>query len=123
MATDIELAVKPVLESAGISPFEIVEREFPGERWIIISVSEDSIATGQSLAGDIEKRLSDGHDAISVTVFFRAAKEDVDNAGTHAATGRLSDRSVDRLIQLLEARSRTSDAVPSLRYMEDPRAS
>ncbi|EOD64367.1 hypothetical protein H480_32203 [Amycolatopsis vancoresmycina DSM 44592] len=30
---------------------------------------------------------------------------------------------VDQLVKLLEARSRTSDALPSLRYVEDPRAS
>ncbi|CRK54471.1 conserved hypothetical protein [Rhodococcus sp. RD6.2] len=116
---------QPLLDEAGISIIRVEEREFPGEHWVIIFVSESEIAAGQSLAGSIERRLVEGQSSSAdpVTVIFRAERREDAPEDASSGGGRLSDKSVDRLIQLLEARSRTSDAVPSLRYMEDPRAS
>ncbi|NKS50576.1 AAA family ATPase [Rhodococcus hoagii] len=114
--------IRPTLDGAGIVALDIQEREFPGEHWVIITVDPKSVALGQSLAGELEKRLLRG-DESSITVLFRGAIHDSTDAEDSQSGGKLADPAVDRLIQLLEARSRTSDAVPSLKYMEDPRAS
>ncbi|WP_167352069.1 ATP-binding protein [Rhodococcus gordoniae] len=119
---DAASAIKPTLEQAGIAALDIQQREFPGEFWVIVTVDPDLVAVGQSLAGELETRVK-APDGSTVTVLFRGSPPTTAEEPVSIASGRLHDSSVDRLIQLLEARSRTSDAVPSLSYMEDPRAS
>lgn len=118
-------SVKTVLGQAGIRESKIEERDFPGEHWVVVYVEQGSVAAGQSLAGEIERKIQESRSNpdIAVTVFFRAQERSVEEAAAATSGGKLSGRAVDQLIQLLEARSRTSEAVPSLRYMEDPRAS
>ncbi|MEU7098574.1 ATP-binding protein [Streptomyces longwoodensis] len=103
----------------------VEERSFPGERWFLVWVDEDSIAAAQSLAGAIEQELNSVHDTEneSLAVTFRPHRADVEKPMTSMPKSALASSKVDQLIQLLEARSRTSDALPSLKYMEDPRAS
>lgn len=117
--------VNGILKSVGLSAQMVTEREFPGEHWVIITVEAGALVTAQSLAGQIESELSEKLSAVetSVTVFFRPVRHEPENPSNTASAGRLSGANVDQLIQLLEARSRTSEAVPSLDYREDPRAS
>lgn len=113
------------LADAGIEIIgEVDERTFPGEHWFIVHVPEGSLTAAQSLAGSIENKLNNASD-IDATVFvvnFRGKAPELLSEETEKGTGRLAGRDVDQFIQLLEARSRTSDALPSLKYMEDPRA-
>ena len=108
-----------------VDDHDIQERTFPGERWIIILVPEDTLLVAQSLAGSIERGLNEAsHDEESpFTVVFRSRPEQSKAGVASARGGLLFTPQVDQLIQLLEARSRTSDALPSLKYVEDPRAS
>lgn len=123
--SEYEARIARVLNDADISIVRAEERSFPGERWFLVWVNEDSIAAAQSLAGVIEQELNSIHpaDNESLAVTFRPHSAHVENHRSVSRTGALASPKVDQLIQLLEARSRTSDALPSLKYMEDPRAS
>ncbi|TDT24017.1 AAA ATPase-like protein [Streptomyces sp. BK208] len=124
-ASDYESHIARVLTDADISIVRVEERSFPGERWVLIWVNEDSIAAAQSLAGTIEQELNSVHntEGESLAVTFRPHRTDVEKPRTPTSNSVLASPKIDQLIQLLEARSRTSDALPSLKYMEDPRAS
>ncbi|MET7314519.1 ATP-binding protein [Streptomyces thermoviolaceus] len=117
--------IASALEEASISIVRVDERSFPGEKWFVVWVDEGSLVTAQSLAGSIEQMLNEAADAASqsLVVTFRPYRDEEKKVAEVEAGGRLSGPKVDQLIQLLEARSRTSDALPSLKYMEDPRAS
>lgn len=108
-----------------VSSEDIQERSFPGERWIIVLVPADALLVAQSLSGAIERGLNDlDHSGEPpFTVVFRAKVDEEEPAVLPEPRGRLSAPKLDQLIQLLEARSRTSDALPSLKYVADPRAS
>lgn len=112
------------LAAAGISVKEVQERTFPGERWLITYVPEESVVVAQSLAGSLEQTLNekDG-DSHSFVVVVRPAVVAAAPVDPPKRRGRLAERDVDQLVQLMEARSRTSDALPSLHYVEDPRTS
>lgn len=113
------------LAEAGIAVERIEERSFPGERWLVVYVPVDSLVVAQSLAGELESGLNlagQSNDTPFSLVFRPYAEATPAVAGTERR-GRLSGSKIDQLIQLLEARSRTSDALPSLKYVEDPRAS
>ncbi|GGS30979.1 hypothetical protein GCM10010269_81950 [Streptomyces humidus] len=124
-ASDYEARIARVLDDADIPIVRVEERSFPGERWFLVWVDEDSIAAAQSLAGPIEQELNSVHDTEneSLAVTFRPHRTDVEKPLPSTPKSVLASSKVDQLIQLLEARSRTSDALPSLKYMEDPRAS
>lgn len=117
--------LKELLDEAGIEAVRTEERVFPGERWLVIYVPHGSLLTAQASAGALEEKLNDGADgdSASLVVVFRAAPVAPSADEVDSSRGRLAGKDVDQLIQLLEARSRTSDALPSLKYMEDPRAS
>ncbi|TXK34272.1 ATP-binding protein [Nonomuraea sp. C10] len=117
--------IKQTLDEAGIAISAIDERSFPGEMWFIVRVAEDALITAQSLAGAIERELNRAADTEhqSFVVTFRPAHEATETREQEKPRSILVSQKVDQLIQLLEARSRTSDALPSLKYVEDPRAS
>lgn len=125
MSSDYKDHVNRRLGEAGIAVQRIEERSFPGERWLVAYVPVDSLVVAQSLAGELESSLNlsdEGSDA-PFSLVFRPYTEEVSSAAETDRKGGLSGSKIDQLIQLLEARSRTSDALPSLKYVEDPRAS
>jgi hypothetical protein len=126
MASQYESIVRTALREAAIDVVNIDERFFPEERWLIVYVPQESLTIAQSLAGQIEQILNSDHkrDGAQFAVTFRSSQPSGEaEIEQEKIGGRLSKRDVDQLIQLLEARSRTSDALPSLGYVEDPRAS
>lgn len=117
-------AMRRILTDADVVVEKIEERAFPGERWLIAFVPEDSLAVAQSLAGTIEEQLnSETPEDTPYAVTFRPQNTEAQIPQKQTQGGRLAQQDVTQLIQLLEARSRTSDALPSLSYVEDPRAS
>ncbi|MBK3632081.1 ATP-binding protein [Streptomyces sp. MBT97] len=124
-SVNFESLISGALDEANISIVRVDERSFPGEKWFVVWVDEESLVTAQSLAGSIERALNEESDSAnqSMVVTFRPHRDEEKRVSVTEDTGRLSGPKVDQLIQLLEARSRTSDALPSLKYMEDPRAS
>jgi len=131
MPTDSEQnsLVGMFLSQMGIEVERIEHRTFPGEHWLLVTVDPRDVAQAQGLAGQLESHLSEkaGVGDEALVVMFRPGETRADDelAGSTrvAGTGRLYDETVDQLVQLLDARSRTSAALPSLRYVEDPRAS
>lgn len=125
MAIDYADEIRQVLSQAGIAVQRVDERTFPGERWLIAHVPADKLLLAQSLVGEAEQHLSalSHDDEHPISLMFRPYKEDINAETPVERRGRLADVKIDQLIRLLEARSRTSDAVPSLKYVEDPRAS
>lgn len=118
--------VNRTLAEAGIRVDRIEERSFPEEHWLIVYVAQGSLIAAQSAAGSIEAALNAGlgpQGTAAYVVTFRPTIGADESSDDVAAKGRLSSNRVDQLIQLLEARSRTSDALPSLHYVQDPRAS
>ncbi|MBQ1083394.1 ATP-binding protein [Nocardiopsis sp. B62] len=122
---DFNAIISELLGAASISVVRVDERSFPDEKWFVVWVDEDSIVNAQSLAGSIEEKLNEASDVAnqSLVVTFRPEKTEEEKEIPPEALSPLSGPKMDQLIQLLEARSRTSDALPSLKYMEDPRAS
>ncbi|WP_280433059.1 hypothetical protein [Nocardia brasiliensis] len=114
-----------LLRDANIEVIRVDERKFPGEHWLVAFVSAESLTVAQSLASTVEQHLNNLHskDSSLFTVVFRVPPSSAQSTETSADGGRLARDDVTRLIQLLEARSRTSDALPSLSFVEDPRAS
>lgn len=117
--------VEEQLNAGSVNWSEISERTFPGERWLIGVVEEEDFILAQTLAGGIEESLNASFDTASgsFVVMFRKLDRQPLVSDPPSRAGRLFTPAVDGLIQLLEARSRTSDALPSLKYVEDPRAS
>jgi hypothetical protein len=114
-----------LLADADIVPVRTEERVFPGEKWLVVYVAQEDLLAAQAMAGALEERLNQGAagDSATLVVVFRPASVDQETSPLVPQRSRLAGKDVDQLIQLLEARSRTSDALPSLMYMEDPRAS
>jgi len=114
-----------ILGEAGIRVENVDLRDFPGERWLIIFVPDASLMAAQSLAGSLERHLNEhspGESPFAVT-FRPTVKPLPVETEPEDRSGPLDKQVVTQLIELLEARSRTSDALPSLKYVEDPRAS
>ncbi|MDH6136329.1 hypothetical protein P3T37_005754 [Kitasatospora sp. MAA4] len=124
-ASDHKGLIARALQEVNIPLVGIDERSFPGETWFVVLVDEGSLAVAQSLAGSIEQQLNgvSNSDGQSLVVTFRPHRAEEAPTSRMAPKNALSESRLDQLIQLLEARSRTSDALPSLKYMEDPRAS
>jgi len=125
MVIDYAAEIRQVLSQANIAVQSVDERTFPGERWLIAHVPADKLLLAQSLVGEAEQHLNalSHDDENSVSLMFRPYKEDVNAETPVERRGKLANVKIDQLIRLLEARSRTSDALPSLKYVEDPRAS
>jgi len=125
MVIDYAAEIRQVLSQANIAVQSVDERTFPGERWLIAHVPADKLLLAQSLVGEAEQHLNalSHDDENSVSLMFRPYKEDVNADTPVERRGKLANVKIDQLIRLLEARSRTSDALPSLKYVEDPRAS
>lgn len=117
--------IDEILNVAGIEVRAVDQRSFPEEDWLIVNVDPERLAVAQSLVHQIEAALSERVPSEAGRVWvvnFRPAIVDEDRV-TQRDGGRLASKDIDQLIQLLEARSRTSDALPSLNYVEDPRTS
>ena len=87
-------------------------RRFPGETIVVVEVNPNHFANALAIASDLDSKISDGF----VTV--RKAAQEAPKALRERAQSLLDPR-VNNLIELLNARSRTSEQQPSLRYIPD----
>ncbi len=108
---NLEDLVRSHFINGGVRPVDVRVRNFPGERIVVVEVAsqlERAIALGNQLDSQIE----DGF----VTVRLAPERTVTSDAGS---VGSVRDERVTRLVGLLDARSRTSEAQPSLHYIED----
>lgn len=108
---DLESLVRSHFNSAGIRPLSVRVRSFPGERIVVVEVASQ-LERAVSLGNQLDAQIKDGF----VTVRLATDRNEVAEVGS---VGSIRDERVTRLVGLLDARSRTSEAQPSLHYIED----
>ncbi|WP_194724221.1 ATP-binding protein [Noviherbaspirillum malthae] len=110
--SNVRKLVEEELRIAGISPVSIQIRTFPGEVIAIIEVDRDyqrALDVAQTLDGKIENGF--------VTV--RQVQQSTLRRTNNKPVDGVHDERVGALLNLLNARSRTSESQPSLRYIQD----
>lgn len=108
---DVMTLVSSRFELAGISPRSIEIRTYPGETIAIVEVEAD-YELALSLAEELDEKIEHGF----VTVRQAPKRAQKPTAGPVKS---INDERVSSLIELMNARSRTSEAQPSLRYVRD----
>ncbi|MDH1290504.1 MULTISPECIES: ATP-binding protein [Comamonas] len=103
--------IEDELRAAGIKPVSVQIRTFPNEVIAIIEVDRDYEAA-LSVAQRIDEIIDNGFVTVRQTKAVSQRTENTRVSGVH--DDRISD-----LIRLLNARSRTSETQPSLRYIGD----
>ena len=111
-----ETAVRTLVErhfvNAGLHPVSVTVRSFPGEIIAVVEVDSD-FERALSLAEEIGEQIENGF--VTVKQVSKAAER-------RRALGPVKtvhDERVPALIELMNARSRTSEHQPSLRYIQD----
>jgi hypothetical protein len=110
--TTIRQLVERAFASAGLRPVSVQIRSFPGETIAIVEVDADyekALAIAQKLDSEIENGF--------VTVRQVAPKTSKRSGGKSVKD--VHDERVAMLLELLSARSRTSETQPSLRFVKD----
>lgn len=109
---NLEDLVRSHFVNGGVRPVEVRVRAFPGERIVVVEVASQ-LERAIELGNQLDPQIEDGF----VTVRLAHAPDDAASAAGSVTSIR--DERVTRLIGLLDARSRTSEAQPSLHYIED----
>jgi hypothetical protein len=107
---ELEDLVRTHFTDAGIRPLSVRVRSFPGERIVIVEVASQ-LERAIQVGNQIDPKIEDGF--VTVRMIDEPAVQSTD------AVESIRDERVTRLVSLLDARSRTSEAQPSLRYIED----
>jgi AAA ATPase-like protein len=95
-----------------IVPTSVSVRRFPGETIVIVEVKPSDFSLALDLASSIDSAIPDG--------FITIRKGSEGNEGVKAGRVQsLVDPRVNDLIEILNARSRTSEHQPSLHYIPD----
>ena len=113
---DAVAATKSALEAAGIVHTKIETRPFPNETIVVIYVSSEYLQRANEIANQIDHTLGESGFRGFTTV---KVADESPNPATFVAVPNLADSRVGQLIDLLVARSRTSDIQPSLEYISD----
>lgn len=111
--TTIRQLVEREFAAAGLVPVSVQIRSFPGETIAIVEVDADyerALALAQKLDGKIENGF--------VTV-RQIAPQGNPKKGEGKSVKNVHDSRVGTLLELLNARSRTSESQPSLRFIKD----
>jgi AAA ATPase domain len=104
--------VREAYERANIRVAKSSVRRFPGETIVVVEVNESDLAKAVAVASELDSKLPDGF----VTV--KRAQGELPKSDFET-TKSLADPRVNDLVELLNARSRTSEQQPSLRYIRD----
>lgn len=104
--------VRSAYRKAGIHLGKASVRRFPGETIVVVEVNEDDFSGAVDVASQLDDLISGGF----VTV--KKSATDKSREPLSPATS-LVDPRINSLIEMLNARSRTSEQQPSLRYVLD----
>ncbi len=111
-----ETAVRTLVEryfvNAGLHPISVTVRSFPGEIIAVVEVDSD-FERALSLAEEVGEQIESGF--VTVKQTSKAAER----RRTMGPVKTVHDERVSDLIELMNARSRTSEHQPSLRYIQD----
>ncbi len=109
--TSIRDLVLAHFERAGLSPVNVEVRSFPGETIAVVEVERD-YDLALELAKELDSQIEDGF----VTVRQKSSESKPKPKGR---VQNVHDDRIAGLIELMSARSRTSESQPSLRYVPD----
>ena len=109
---EISKSVSEAFTAHQITIGAVQTRRFPGETIVIVEVPDSHFEAALRLASKYDFKIADGF----VTVKRYAAPTE---AKQSAKVISLADTKVSTLIELLNARSRTSEQQPSLKYIKD----
>lgn len=109
---DIAESVLKHFKDRGISPLRVSAKAFPEETVVIVEVDDASSEAAINQASSIEAFLPPNH----IIVVRRTADSGDDEKSSIKS---LADPKISRLIELLNERSRTSEQLPSLHYIND----
>lgn len=104
--------IRKAFDEAQIDLLDLNVRKYPSEAIYIASVQEKDFARAVELASKVDDSLSDGFITVKKTK-ATLLKE------TSRPIASLADPRVTDLVEVLNARSRTSEQQPSLRYVVD----
>ncbi len=116
MNDSLEIAQR-ALAGAEVGLVAYSERVFPGERFLILSVSRDDLTTATEIVADVDFGTDDSGNSVFATV--RAASDDEVAQRDDSAVSGVNDGRVDELVRLIARTSRSSLATPSLEYIQD----
>jgi len=112
-----EISVRQLVErefaAAGLTPVSVLVRSFPGETIAVVEVDanyERALAVAQILDGKISGGFVTVRQVASKGTLAKAERKPVKD---------VHDERVATLLELLSARSRTSETQPSLRFIKD----
>ena len=97
--------------SSGLHPLRIQVKSFPGETIVVVEVDRD-FDRAMELAQGLDNEIEAGFVTIRRAESPGTAKPSRPVSGVH-------DDRIPGLIELMNARARTSEAQPSLRYVAD----
>lgn len=113
---DPESFIKSRFSEAGIDVQSIDKRDYPGETIFVIYVDEAQFVSAADLGNKIDYELADQEIKGFVTV--RKAEPHAAISISHSKLG-VANPLVNALLNLITARSRTSEVQPSLTYIPD----
>ncbi len=111
-----QLLIKERFADEGIDVLALETREYPEETIFVVRVAEDDIEKASQIGNEIDRDLS--RQGIDGFVTVRRAKQDAVFVSQRVEGGVQDPRATD-LINLVTARSRTSEIQPSLSYIPD----
>lgn len=108
---DIERSVRDAMTSGDVDVVSVTTRRYPGELIIVAEVFEDQFSRALEVVDSIKELPENGF----VTVRRIQRPQSQAFSGVHS----LSDSRITKLIETIQARTRTSESQPSLRYVPD----
>ncbi|MGP3661127.1 ATP-binding protein [Burkholderia gladioli] len=111
LESDLKGIIDTAMRRAGVSPFSIQIRTFPGELIAIVEV-ERNYQRAIEVAQELDSQIENGFVTVR-QVKSGGSKKD------HKAVSGVHDLRISELLSLLSTRSRTSESQPSLRYIQD----
>jgi hypothetical protein len=114
---DAKFFVSQSFAKSGIRIADVCVRDYPEESIVVVRVDEPDMEAAISLANNLDEQLSDRGFRGFVTVKTTKAAARAALRGGRVTS--LSDERVSSLVDLLTARSRTTEMQPSLSYVPD----
>jgi hypothetical protein len=104
--------IRNAFQTAGIKLLSCEIRRFPSEIIVVIGVDEADFTSAVSLASEVDSQIAGGFITVK-----KVSGKIPEKSGDRVTS--LVDPRVNDLIEVLNARSRTSEQQPSLRYIRD----
>lgn len=120
--SDVQEFIRDEFRSRGsIDILQVTTRAYPEETNYIVYVDSSVFAAAAEIGNDLDDLLSTENRRAFVVV--RRAPRDLEEASSKSLTAGVKDARATDLIRLISARSRVSEAQPSLAYIRDVQSS